>query len=178
MHRAMGCASRATSRRCRSCATWSALRRRAASRSAGSNMRSTSATTASTTTTSTRCPTSSPMRRVSWASTHSRGSSTFCKRRPADALRILVAGIRRMAEEAKQDGVEFDTHDARYARTDDWLTVVDGLWSQPRFSFAGKYYRVENAILEPKQVRRPRPTLYAGGESPAAKSLIARACDG
>jgi FMNH2-dependent dimethyl sulfone monooxygenase len=27
-------------------------------------------------------------------------------------------------------------------------------------------------------VRRPRPTLYAGGESPAAKALIARACDG
>src|SRR5258705_1414582 len=82
------------------------------------------------------------------------------------------------AEEAKQYGVEFDTHDARYARTAEWLTVVDGLWSERRFSFAGKYYRVDNAILEPKPVRRPRPTLYAGGESPAAKSLIARACDG
>lgn len=85
------------------------------------------------------------------------------------------------AEEAKQYGVEFDTHDARYARTSEWLAVVDGLWSQPRFSFAGNYYRVENAILEPKPVRRPgrpRPTLYAGGESAAAKTLIARACDG
>src|SRR5258708_32699389 len=82
------------------------------------------------------------------------------------------------AEEAKQYGVEFDQHDARYARTAEWLTVVDGLWSERRFSFAGKYYRVDNAILEPKPVRRPRPTLYAGGESPAAKSLIARACDG
>ena len=82
------------------------------------------------------------------------------------------------AEEAKQYGVEFDTHDARYARTAEWLTVVDGLWSEQRFSFAGQYYRVDNARLEPKPVRRPRPTLYAGGESPAAKSLIARACDG
>jgi len=82
------------------------------------------------------------------------------------------------AEEAKQYGVELDTHDARYARTAEWLAVVDGLWSQPRFSFTGKYYRVENAILEPKPTRRPRPTVYAGGESPAAKSLIARSCDG
>ena len=82
------------------------------------------------------------------------------------------------AEEAKQYGVEFDTHDARYARTEEWLTVVDGLWSERRFSFSGKYYRVDDAILEPKPTRRPRPTLYAGGESPAAKSLIARACDG
>ena len=82
------------------------------------------------------------------------------------------------AEEAKQYGVEFDTHDARYARTAEWLAVVDGLWSERRFSFAGEYYRVDDAILEPKPVRRPRPTLYAGGESPAAKTLIARACDG
>ncbi|MFN2571504.1 MAG: LLM class flavin-dependent oxidoreductase [Gemmatimonadales bacterium] len=82
------------------------------------------------------------------------------------------------AEEAKQYGVEFDTHDARYARTAEWLAVVDGLWTERRFSFSGQYYRVEDAILEPKPLRRPRPTIYAGGESPAAKSLIARGCDG
>ena len=82
------------------------------------------------------------------------------------------------AEEAKQYGVEFDTHDARYARTAEWLAVVDGLWSERRFSFAGRYYRIQDAILEPKPLRRPRPTLYAGGESTAAKTLIARACDG
>ncbi len=74
------------------------------------------------------------------------------------------------AEEARQYGVEFDTHDARYARTAEWLAVVDGLWSERRFSFAGKYYRVEDAILEPKPLRRPRPTVYAGGESAAAKA--------
>lgn len=82
------------------------------------------------------------------------------------------------AEEAKQYGVEFDTHDARYARTAEWLAVVDGLWSQRRFNFSGKYYQVTDAILEPKPVRQPRPTIYAGGESPAAKSLIARTSDG
>lgn len=81
------------------------------------------------------------------------------------------------AEEARQYGVEFDQHDARYARTAEWLAVVSGMWAQPRFSFAGRYYRVENAILEPKPLARPRPTLYAGGESEAAKTLIAAACD-
>jgi len=29
-----------------------------------------------------------------------------------------------------------------------------------------------------RRPRRPRPTIYAGGESPAAKNLIARTCDG
>src|SRR5258706_6423515 len=81
------------------------------------------------------------------------------------------------AEEARQYGVQFDTHDARYARTAEWLSVVTGLWAEPRFSFSGHHYRVENAALEPKPLRRPRPTLYAGGESGAAKALIAGSCD-
>lgn len=81
------------------------------------------------------------------------------------------------ADEAKQYGVDFDQHDARYARTAEWLAVVSGMWAEARFNFTGKYYRVESAILEPKPVRRPRPTLYAGGESEAAKDLIAGACD-
>lgn len=41
----------------------------------------------------------------------------------------------------------------------------------------GVHYTVEETILEPKPFRRPRPTIYAGGESPAAKELISRACD-
>jgi FMNH2-dependent dimethyl sulfone monooxygenase len=80
-------------------------------------------------------------------------------------------------DEARQYGVEFDAHDARYARTAEWLTVVSGMWSEARFSFSGRYYKVENAVLEPKPSRWPRPVLYAGGESEAAKELIARSCD-
>lgn len=81
------------------------------------------------------------------------------------------------ATEARKYGIQFDQHDDRYARTSEWLDVVDGLWSQPVFSHTGKYYNVEEGILEPKPVRHPRPTIYAGGESPAAKSLISQKCD-
>jgi dimethylsulfone monooxygenase len=81
------------------------------------------------------------------------------------------------ADEARQYGAEFDQHDTRYARTAEWLEVVSGMWAQPRFSFAGKHYRVQDAILEPKPLSRPRPTIYAGGESEAAKQLISRSCD-
>jgi FMNH2-dependent dimethyl sulfone monooxygenase len=81
------------------------------------------------------------------------------------------------AEEARQYGVQFDQHDERYARTSEWLDVLHGMWSTPRFSFAGKYYAAQDAVLEPKPVRTPRPTVYAGGESPAAKDLIATKCD-
>ncbi|MGW8279468.1 LLM class flavin-dependent oxidoreductase [Sphingomonas aurantiaca] len=79
------------------------------------------------------------------------------------------------ADEAKQYGLQFDQHDDRYARTAEWLTVVDGLWTQERFDFAGQFYTTEQAICSPKPVKRP--TVYAGGESEKAKAMIAAQCD-
>lgn len=80
-------------------------------------------------------------------------------------------------QEARMYGVNFEKHDDRYARTSEWLDVLNGVWSQPQFSYSGKYYSVENTVLEPKPVRHPRPALYAGGESETAKNLIAQKCD-
>lgn len=79
------------------------------------------------------------------------------------------------ADEAKQYGLQFDQHDDRYARTSEWLQVVQGLWTQERFSFEGKFYRTDEAICSPKPAHAP--VLYAGGESEAAKTMIARQCD-
>jgi FMNH2-dependent dimethyl sulfone monooxygenase len=81
------------------------------------------------------------------------------------------------SDEAKKYGVSFEQHDDRYARTSEWLDVVDGVWSRDHFSYSGKYYRVEDNVLEPKPVAKPRPCIYAGGESAAAKDLIAEKCD-
>jgi len=79
------------------------------------------------------------------------------------------------AEEARSYGLTFDEHDDRYARTREWLEVVEGLWREPRFSFEGDRYRLENAVCEPKP--EAKPFVYAGGESEAAKTLIAERCD-
>ena len=81
------------------------------------------------------------------------------------------------ADEARRYGIQFDQHDDRYARTAEWLRVLNGVWTEPSFSFKGKYYSVGETVLEPKPVRSPRPTIYAGGESEAAKNLITRECD-
>src|SRR5689334_17435202 len=80
-------------------------------------------------------------------------------------------------DEARRYGAAFDEHDDRYARTAEWLDVVSGAWRDPIFDYSGNYYRADQLVLEPKPVRRPRPTVYAGGESETAKSLIARKCD-
>jgi FMNH2-dependent dimethyl sulfone monooxygenase len=81
------------------------------------------------------------------------------------------------ADEAKKCGLHFETHDDRYARTSEWLDVVDGIWKRDHFSFSGKYYRVEDSVMQPKPITQPRPVIYAGGESEAAKELIAAKCD-
>jgi dimethylsulfone monooxygenase len=81
------------------------------------------------------------------------------------------------AEEAKKYGVQFDEHDDRYARTSEWLDVVDSAWKKDHFSYSGKYYSVNDLVLQPKPVAKPRPTIYAGGESETAKNLIAEKCD-
>lgn len=74
-------------------------------------------------------------------------------------------------------GVPFDQHDDRYARTAEWLEVVDGLWREREFTFSGHYYSTDHTTVEPKPVGQPRPIVYAGGESPAAKTLISARCD-
>ena len=83
-------------------------------------------------------------------------------------------------DEARRFGAAFDEHDDRYARTKEWLDVVDGAWKMSSFDYRGRYYQHDDIVLEPKPVSRPgrpRPTIYAGGESETAKSLIARQCD-
>jgi FMNH2-dependent dimethyl sulfone monooxygenase len=79
------------------------------------------------------------------------------------------------ADEARQYGLQFDQHDDRYSRTEEWLAVVDGLWTQERFSFSGRHYQLDEAICAPKPATRP--IVYAGGESEKAKAMIAAHCD-
>jgi len=81
------------------------------------------------------------------------------------------------ADEAKKYGVAFEQHDDRYARTTEWLEVLDRMWKEDHFSYEGKYYRVENAVMQPKPLTKPRPVIYAGGESEAAKEMISSLCD-
>ena len=83
-------------------------------------------------------------------------------------------------DEARRFGAAFDEHDDRYGRTREWLDVVDGAWREPLFTYHGKFYNHDDIVLEPKPASkpgRPRPTIYAGGESEAAKTLISRQCD-
>lgn len=80
-------------------------------------------------------------------------------------------------EEARQYGGIFTEHDERYERTQEFVDVLKGLWTQETFTYKGNYYDIQNAKLAPKPVQRPNPILYAGGESERGKQLISASCD-
>ncbi len=79
------------------------------------------------------------------------------------------------AGEARKYGVQFDEHDDRYARTAEWLEIVDRMWKEDHFSVIGGYYKIEDTVMQPKPIKKP--FVYAGGESDKAKDTIARLCD-
>jgi dimethylsulfone monooxygenase len=78
-------------------------------------------------------------------------------------------------DEAAQYGAPFDVHDARYARTQEWLDVVGRLLREETVTHQGPLYHLAAAVLEPKPARIP--PVYMGGESPKAKEVIAQQAD-
>jgi alkanesulfonate monooxygenase len=64
--------------------------------------------------------------------------------------------------------------DARYARTDEFLTILRGAWSGEPFSFHGEHLWVDGAQTLP--IERT-PEIYFGGSSTAAIGVAARHAD-
>nr|WP_315267235.1 LLM class flavin-dependent oxidoreductase [Microbacterium lemovicicum] len=79
------------------------------------------------------------------------------------------------AEEARQYGVPFGDHDARYAVTREYVEVLRGLWQHTPYSFDGAHYAFDGTHLEPKPVSAP--LIYAGGESEAGREAITEFAD-
>jgi dimethylsulfone monooxygenase len=78
-------------------------------------------------------------------------------------------------DEAAQYGAPFDVHDARYARTQEWLDVLGRLLREDTVTHEGPLYHLAGTVLEPKPARLP--AVYMGGESPRAKEVIAQQAD-
>ncbi|MBS4752924.1 LLM class flavin-dependent oxidoreductase [Nocardioides sp. zg-ZUI104] len=70
---------------------------------------------------------------------------------------------------------DFLDKDARYARCEEFLTVVRRLWDGERVDFAGEHVRVEGAQLH--HLPQVRPEIQFGGSSPAAGTVAAKHAD-
>jgi probable F420-dependent oxidoreductase len=58
------------------------------------------------------------------------------------------------------------------------LQVMKALWTQPRASFSGDFWRLENVPMEPKPLQRPHPPLWFGAREPVALKRAVRYGDG
>lgn len=48
----------------------------------------------------------------------------------------------------------------RVERLDEACQVLTSLWTKPSSTFTGRYYRLEEAVADPKPVQRPHPPLW------------------
>ena len=72
----------------------------------------------------------------------------------------------------------FSAYDASWDEKNDvtWeaYKVIKGMWSSPRFSHQGKYFKVDNAELNIPLVQKPHPPLWMPTRSPESVAAAAR----
>ena len=91
---------------------------------------------------------------------------------------ILGVGAGWFELEHKTFGIPFPRMRERLQRLDETLTVVTRLWTEERVTFAGRYYQLADALLNPHPVQQPRPSILVGatGEK-VALEIVARHAD-
>jgi F420-dependent oxidoreductase-like protein len=67
-------------------------------------------------------------------------------------------------EEAKAYGYDFQNNRTRLAMLEEAIRIVDMAWTIENPTFRGKYYTIENFVLSPKPVQKPRPPILIGGD--------------
>ncbi|NYF54564.1 LLM class F420-dependent oxidoreductase [Micromonospora purpureochromogenes] len=80
------------------------------------------------------------------------------------------------AEEHTAYGIPFPTLGERFARLEEQLAVITGLWETPvgkTFDHPGTYYPVADSPALPKPVQQPRPPILLGGMGPKRTPRLA-----
>ena len=73
----------------------------------------------------------------------------------------------------------FGVDPARYvARFSEGVRLMKALWTEPRVTFDGEFWQLENAPMEPKPFQKPYPPLWFGGASEPALRRAVRMGDG
>lgn len=99
-------------------------------------------------------------------------AATFARHAPGRILLNVVVGGE--SHEQRSFGDHLDK-DSRYARADEFLEVVRGLWAGQTVSLHGEHINVDEAALAVPP--NPVPPLYFGGSSAAAGPVAARHAD-
>ncbi|MGL4620166.1 dimethylsulfone monooxygenase SfnG [Chroococcidiopsis sp.] len=68
-------------------------------------------------------------------------------------------------------------HDERYRRSEEFIRVLKGMWTEDEFHFKGDFYRINGGWVKPRPVSSPHPELFQGGNSKAARRMASRVSD-
>jgi probable F420-dependent oxidoreductase len=73
----------------------------------------------------------------------------------------------------------FGVEPRRYvSRFTEGIELMKALWTEPRVSFSGEFWQLEDASMEPKPFQKPYPPLWFGGASEPALRRAVRMGDG
>jgi probable F420-dependent oxidoreductase len=67
--------------------------------------------------------------------------------------------------------------DHRVGLFSEGLQVIRSLWTEERTNFDGRYYKMSNAVANPKPVQKPYPPIWIGASGAATLKLTARHAD-
>ncbi|MEG2877608.1 MAG: LLM class flavin-dependent oxidoreductase [Comamonas sp.] len=92
--------------------------------------------------------------------------------------RVAVHYISGGSDVDQQRDGDFLSHDERYARTDEYLTLLRRVWteSQP-FDHQGTYYQAKGAFSEVKPLQQPYVPIFFGGASEPALKVAGKHAD-
>jgi probable F420-dependent oxidoreductase len=64
------------------------------------------------------------------------------------------------------------------ARFNEGLRLMKACWTEPRITFEGRFWQLDDAAMEPKPFQKPYPPLWFGGNHPDALRRAVRHGDG
>lgn len=67
--------------------------------------------------------------------------------------------------------------DHRVGLFSEGLQVIRSLWTEERTDFDGRYFKMSNAVANPKPVQKPYPPIWVGSGGPTMLRLTARHAD-
>ncbi|WP_102693005.1 LLM class flavin-dependent oxidoreductase [Rummeliibacillus pycnus] len=79
--------------------------------------------------------------------------------------------------EQEMFGIEWIKHEERYRRSEEYLKVLKGLWTEDEFQFEGNFYNIQKGTLNPKPLQKPYPPIYQGGNSQESQIIAGTLSD-
>lgn len=67
--------------------------------------------------------------------------------------------------------------DHRVGLFSEGLQIIRSLWTEERTNFDGRYFKMSNAVANPKPVQKPYPPIWIGSGGPTMIKLTARHAD-